>query len=295
MTALNFKHIFDVLDDYDLFLFDVWGVIVEGNYNYPGVVNNINHIIEKNKNIFFVTNAPRRTDYLLNKMKEWGVNATEEMIISSGELTIDMIVNSQKYLGIANPLVYHLKTDESDLMNKAKVPLTDDINKANILLLSLYCDEGESLDLDQYDEILRNAAERKITTICANPDLGLMQQGVYRYCAGYFADKVKIFGGDVVYAGKPYHEIYNKVLNQIPNISKKKVLMIGDTFYTDILGANKMGIDSALVLTGNALKFHHQYYTIEEKLLHLKIAATEEAIMPSFVIQLGEKGKFFHN
>jgi ribonucleotide monophosphatase NagD (HAD superfamily) len=62
--------------------------------------------------------------------------------------------------------------------------------------------------------------------------------------------------------------------------------MIGDTFYTDILGANQMGFDSGLVLTGNSTKFHGQYHTIEEKLEHLKIASTEQGVMPSFVIEL---------
>ncbi|XVN43423.1 MAG: TIGR01459 family HAD-type hydrolase [Candidatus Rickettsia vulgarisii] len=298
MTRLNFKHISDILNDYDIFLFDLWGVIVEGNHNYPGVVDNVNRIIEKNKNIFFVTNAPRSAEHLLGKMTEWGVKATKEMIVSSGELTVEMIVNivnNEKALGVQNPLVYHLKTDENDLIAKAELSITNDIDKANVLLLSLYCDEGKDLDLDKYDEILKKAAEKKILTLCANPDFGIMQQGVYRYCAGYFAAKVKQFGGEVIYAGKPYPEIYNKVLNNFPNVPKNRILMIGDTFYTDILGANKIGIDSALVLTGNASKFHSQYYTIEEKLIHLKIAATEEEVMPSFVIQLGEKGEFFYN
>ncbi|MCC8417354.1 MAG: TIGR01459 family HAD-type hydrolase [Rickettsia endosymbiont of Bryobia graminum] len=294
MTGLNFKHVSEILNDYDIFLFDLWGVIIEGNYNYPGVVDNVNHIIAKNKKVFFVTNAPRSAEHLLSRMTEWGVKATKEMIVSSGELTVDMIVNSEKALGVSNPLVYHLKTDENDLITKTKISLTNDIDKANILLLSLYCDEGENLNLDQYDEILKKAAEKKIITLCANPDLGIMQQGVYRYCAGYFAAKVKQFGGEIIYAGKPYPEIYNKILDQFPDIPKKRVLMIGDTFYTDILGANKMGIDSALVLTGNASKFHNQYYTLEEKLVHLKIAATEEAVIPSFIIQLGEKKDFFH-
>ncbi|MCB1317639.1 MAG: HAD hydrolase-like protein, partial [Leptospiraceae bacterium] len=34
-------------------------------------------------------------------------------------------------------------------------------------------------------------------------------------------------------------------------IKKNEVLMVGDTLTTDIIGANKFGIDSALVLSGN--------------------------------------------
>ncbi|WCR57490.1 MAG: hypothetical protein PG979_001547 [Rickettsia asembonensis] len=58
MNTLKLKNIFDVIDDYDVFLFDLWGVIIEGGHTYPGVVENINKII-KRKKVYFVSNAPR--------------------------------------------------------------------------------------------------------------------------------------------------------------------------------------------------------------------------------------------
>lgn len=287
MGKLDYKHILSVIDDYDLFLFDLWGVVVEGNYNYPGVVDNINKVLETGKNVFFVSNAPRHTFSLYTKVRSWGINATPEMIISSGELAIDMILDSENRFGIKKPVVYHLGQDQNDIIDGLQTPRTDDINESNILLLTLHRDEGPTLDLDEFDDVLRAAVARKTINICANPDLTLSQLGVLRYCAGYYAAKLKQFGGEIIYSGKPYAEIYNKVLNKLPYIiPKNRVLMIGDTFYTDILGANKMGFDSGLVLTGNSTKFHVQYHTIDEKLEHLKIAATEQGVMPSFVIEL---------
>jgi ribonucleotide monophosphatase NagD (HAD superfamily) len=43
-----------------------------------------------------------------------------------------------------------------------------------------------------------------------------------------------------------------------PGISKKDILMVGDTLHTDILGGNKFGLDTALVLTGNLLPEDHE-------------------------------------
>ncbi|WP_342278803.1 TIGR01459 family HAD-type hydrolase [Candidatus Tisiphia endosymbiont of Myopa tessellatipennis] len=286
MTKLDFRHISSVIDDYDVFLFDLWGVVVEGNQIYPGVVDNINKILKQQKKVFFVTNVPRNTFSLFTKINSWGINATKEMIISSGEVAIDMILESDKRFGIKNPIVYHLGQESNDLMEGLQTPTTTNINEANILLLTLYRDEEKNLNLDEFDDLLKTAVKRNMISICANPDLGIRQQGIQRYCAGYFAAKIKQFGSEVIFTGKPYIEIYHKVLNQLPNIALKRILMIGDTFYTDILGANKVGINSALVLTGNATKFHNQYHTIEEKMYHLKIAATEQEVMPNFVIQL---------
>ncbi|CAF0758553.1 unnamed protein product [Didymodactylos carnosus] len=287
MTSLTYKHITEIVDNYDGFLFDLWGVVVEGNYNYPGVVDNINHIINRGKKVIFITNAPRTIEHLSSRLTAWGINASKEMIISSGELAVNMILNSKKIFAINKPLIYHLSSDQNNLTENAQISTTLNINEADILLLTLHYDEEEKVNLDKFDSLLQTAVNRKMITICANPDLGIMQQGVYRYCAGYFAAKIKQFGGTVIYTGKPYSEIYQLALSKLPNISKKRILMVGDTFYTDILGANTIGIDSALVLTGNATKFHNQYSILEEKLARIKIAALEEEVMPNFVVELG--------
>ncbi|MFY9589679.1 TIGR01459 family HAD-type hydrolase [Rickettsia endosymbiont of Halotydeus destructor] len=285
MNKLDFKNIVDIVNDYDVFLFDLWGVVIEGAYTYPNVVENINKIIASRK-VFFVSNAPRNTFSLLQMVKSWGLNATSEMIISSGEVAVDMILKSKEQFGIEKPVLYHLGYEENDIINGIQCPITNNINDANILLLTIYRDEDENLDLDEFNDILKISVKNKMINICANPDIGINQRGVYRYCAGYYAEKLKQFGGEVIYTGKPYAEIYNKVLNQLDNIPKNRILMIGDTFYTDILGANKLGIDSALVLTGNAEKFHSKYNDLDEKLVQLKIAALEQGVMPSFVIKL---------
>ncbi|WP_341790216.1 TIGR01459 family HAD-type hydrolase [Rickettsia endosymbiont of Polydrusus tereticollis] len=285
MNKLDFKNISDIVNDYDVFLFDLWGVVIEGQYTYPNVVDNINKIIASRK-VFFVSNAPRNTFFLLQMVKSWGLNATSEMIISSGEVAVDMILRSKEQFGIEKPVIYHLGYGENDIINGIQCPITDNINDANILLLTLHRDEGENLDLDEFDDILKMSVKRGMINICANPDIGINQRGIYRYCAGYYAQKLKQFGGEVVYTGKPYGEIYNKVLNQLDNVPKNRILMIGDTFYTDILGANKLGIDSALVLTGNAEKFHSKYNDLDEKLVQLKIAALEQDVMPTFVVKL---------
>jgi ribonucleotide monophosphatase NagD (HAD superfamily) len=40
-------------------------------------------------------------------------------------------------------------------------------------------------------------------------------------------------------------------LNRNGAFSKKDILMVGDTLHTDILGGNKFGVSTALVLSGN--------------------------------------------
>ena len=62
--------------------------------------------------------------------------------------------------------------------------------------------------------------------------------------------------------GKPDPMIFSKAfhlaLQENPALTKRDVLMVGDTLTTDILGANKYGLDTALVLSGTTLQKDYQ-------------------------------------
>ena len=46
---------------------------------------------------------------------------------------------------------------------------------------------------------------------------------------------------------------YERAMVDVPDIKRKEILMVGDTLFTDIIGGNKFGLDTALVLSGNTL------------------------------------------
>ena len=64
-------------------------------------------------------------------------------------------------------------------------------------------------------------------------------------CAGSVAKVFEQLGGEVVYFGKPYKEVYKFCFN-----SKDKVLAIGDNLRTDIKGANNLNIDCLFISDG---------------------------------------------
>lgn len=279
MNKLEFKDIFSVLDDYDVLLIDLWGVIVEGTYIYPNVVDNVNRLLAQKK-VFFVSNAPRPNSTSFERIKSWGINVLPNMVMTAGEIARQLIAES----GFP-PVIYHLGSDcNFDILEGLQYPITTDLRQANILLMTLSCDEGENLT--EFDELLKLAAQLGTINICANPDTIIPNQGVRRYCPGYFAAKLEQYGAKVIYTGKPYITIFDKIFEQIPTVNKDRILMIGDTFETDILGAFNAGIHSALVMSGNAEKFHNNYESMEEKLEGLAIAAANAGVRPNFVIKL---------
>jgi len=47
-------------------------------------------------------------------------------------------------------------------------------------------------------------------------------------------------------------------LQKVGKFQRKNILMVGDTLHTDILGGNKFGISTLLVLSGNTRKENYE-------------------------------------
>ena len=64
---------------------------------------------------------------------------------------------------------------------------------------------------------------------------------------------------------------YEQLVDDIGFIDKKEILMVGDTLETDILGGNKFGVQTMLVLSGN---------TREDK---AQLQIQSKGIIPDFI------------
>ena len=93
-------------------------------------------------------------------------------------------------------------------------------------------------------------------------------------------------GGQVVYTGKPGKDLFIQAMKSKNIKEHSRVLMIGDTLETDILGANLLGIPSALVTTGNVNQAV-QYCTTEADILKgVEHFCTKRGIIPSLVVDI---------
>jgi HAD superfamily hydrolase (TIGR01450 family) len=77
--------------------------------------------------------------------------------------------------------------------------------------------------------------------------------------------------------GKPDPAMFTFALDELsrhkPDLTRREILMVGDTLETDIRGANAAGLDTALVLTGNTLPEH------------VEVAVRASGIIPDFVCE----------
>ena len=73
---------------------------------------------------------------------------------------------------------------------------------------------------------------------------------IMQICAGAIAARYQAQGGDVRWHGKPNASVYEPCFELLGIADKSRILGIGDSFATDIKGANTAGLDALLVTRG---------------------------------------------
>ena len=83
----------------------------------------------------------------------------------------------------------------------------------------------------------------------ANPDIVAPREDGFSLEPGFYAHRLADATGIApVFFGKPFGNIFDQALARLPaGIDRDRIVMVGDSPHTDILGANAAGIRSALV------------------------------------------------
>ncbi len=251
---------------YSKFFFDIWGVILNDKDETVGPIRNtINYLIDKEK-IFFVSNSPDNSETVANWLISKGINIKNaNIVITAGQVTYDFLTdlsqtkNSTFFKNSSNSPIKAYVLDPYNntkwLYDKKIIDRATELNKSDCIIINAHLGNNveKSVLLEKMDRILHEAINFNLPAICLNPDKHFLTPNYnIVYCPGYFANKYKKLKGEVLFIGKPYESIFRYALNKA-NLDphKDKVLMVGDTLATDVKGAHGVGIDAALVLTGN--------------------------------------------
>ena len=246
MNLIELKQIENL---YDVFIIDIWGVVYDGKNPYKEAIDAVNRLINNGKEVIFLSNNPRPSYIATQKLSSFGIDMNKASIYTSGDAVREQLKNwnDEIFINLGKNLYHFGAKVNQDILRDLDVNLTDNIEKADFVLITMYVDSRE--EITAYDEIMQKAISLNLPAICANPDITAQEGNLTRYTAGTFAKKYEELGGTAYYYGKPHKNVFDTVLALFGN--EKKAIMIGDTMETDILGANRAGIDSLLVLTGN--------------------------------------------
>lgn len=275
------KKILSVAQNYEVILFDVYGVIWDGQKFYDGALETMETLVKQGKTVYLISNSqelsgPSKEAYLRHGLVP-GVNYTE--CFTSGEMCHEYLKEMdvpKKFYNFGRPNPYMFEgTVASETKNMAEADF-------------IYCGLPQVLDengvwrdcttLDPFKAELMDLVSLDIPLICANLDRkafeGGLEQPVVR--PGMIADLFCKLGGKVIAFGKPCLMFFDWIFrgqeddNSLP-------LMIGDTIETDIWGAKRARIDTLLVRTGISAN------QAEEKNISLERLAAESFLEPDYI------------
>ncbi len=235
--------------NYTAWLVDIWGVMHNGLRAFPPAVEATRRFREQGGIVVLLSNSPRPAASLQQQLKILGVpDSCYDATVSSGDLTRHELAKH------GDTKVFHLGP-ERDLPIFAGLDVTrvDASEGEFVVCTGLFHDDTETPE--DYVELLRELAARKLTMLCANPDRMVERGDSLIYCAGALADIYADFGGNVIYAGKPYVPIYELALATVGELAGREVLpsqilAIGDGVHTDMAGAESFGLDAVFVASG---------------------------------------------
>ena len=250
MTALHFAEgLRELVGGVEVVLSDIWGVVHNGLESFPEACEALHTYRSRGGTVILITNAPRPADSVQRQLRKLGVpDETYDAIVSSGDLTRLYVAEHP------GRKMFWLGPERDNSIYRGLDAVTAPLDQADyIVCTGLYDDETETAE--DYRGMMLQARERKLTLVCANPDIVVERGDRLIYCAGAIAELYRELGGEVIFYGKPHRPIYERAMalageRQGYQIDRKKVLAIGDSVRTDLTGARAFGIDCLFVTRG---------------------------------------------
>lgn len=238
----------EIADQYDHFILDIFGVIHDGIVPFEGTLRCLQALKDAGKQTCLLSNSPRRVDGTTGQMDLMGISRDlYDHAVTSGEATYLALRDRDETLGddcwfIGTSVV-------SEILEGLDLNLVDGPENASFILNSIPGTESSAVEL--LKKQLQVAADKGLPMICANPDLVVSIGNTQYQCAGTFAAYYEDqLGGKVIYHGKPHAPVYEMCYELLGAPDKSKICAIGDSFHTDITGANGFGVDSVMNLVG---------------------------------------------
>lgn len=245
-----------VLDRYDGFLLDAYGVLVDGDGPLPHAAAFVNTLRERGKAKLLVSNDASRTpEEIHDRLRGFGIGLGPDEILSSGMLIAPWVrehgFTDAPCIVLGPPGSQALAADAG----LHQVGAQD--HEARVLLV---CDEAGFRFVETVEAVLstlitRTEAGLSTALVLPNPDVLYPKSGgAVGITAGAAACVIERglqarFGADAATferLGKPHAPIFEAAKQRVEG----RLLMIGDQIETDVAGAHTAGIDVALAETG---------------------------------------------
>jgi HAD superfamily hydrolase (TIGR01459 family) len=235
---------------YDAVFCDLWGVVHNGVQVFERAAAALVSFRESGGRVVLLTNVPKPRAPIPRQLDRLGVpRAAWDAIVTSGDA-----IRAEFAARAPGPMHRIGPASDTLLWDGLGLELVDELERARFLGVTGLDDFDRETPAD-YGERLARARALDLEMVCANPDIVVRLGDKLFWCAGALARDYEALGGRVVMAGKPHAPIYALARRELADLlgrepDSKRVLAIGDGLGTDVLGANRAGLDALFVAAG---------------------------------------------
>lgn len=248
-----------IADQYDVFLFDLDGVIYCGDAVLTGSRRCIRKLRSLGKKVYFLTNDPRPSrQELCKRMNSMKIPVSPEEIITSGWATA-------QYLAENNISDVFAIATEGFISELKAFGIRTKINVPCQAVVAGYNENANFVEIQQAIRHLEEGAQ----FIATNGDQAFPGRNGRCIATGAIVEMIRMVSGKQPFIiGKPHSYLFSAALKNVAPGSR--IIMIGDSLETDILGAHRQGID-AILLSKNTCCFpsKHDYRMPDKIISHL--------------------------
>ena len=262
----------ELVDRYDGFILDQFGVMHNGVHALEGASECVHELKKRGKRLIILSNSSALAVSTMEKLPKLGFDRSDFAgATTSGEEAANHL--RKKYQGkralfltwktpkVPSPLIFLEKCGD--------VTVAESLDNADFILLhgcevirgigadgeaseeSLggYMETGDMSEV--VEPLLQRCLQRSLPMVCANPDFIYVRPDhkSIGHMPGKIAKRYEELGGSVVSFGKPHPKHFEACILKL-GLPKDKVVHVGDSMHHDIAGANEAGIQSILVAGG---------------------------------------------
>jgi len=241
----------ELLERYQAFLLDAYGVLVDGSGAIEGAAAFVEALRAAGKTVRVVTNdASRLESTHARRFQSHGIDLREEEIFTSGSLLAPWVRarGGPRCLVLGPP-----ESGDYVARGGGRPIMADEAGDFDAVVVG----DESGFDFLQGVERAANALIRRpdLPRVVPNPDvvypkgrgqIGLASSGVAALIETMVAQRVPE-APPFERLGKPRPELFARALGEV---AAREAVMLGDQLPTDLQGAAAAGIDGALVLTG---------------------------------------------
>ena len=228
-------------EGYDSLLFDLDGVLFRGDEAVPGARETLQALRARGFRLVFLTNNSSRTpEQVAGKLGGFGIRADPAEVVTSAQATAELLAarGGGSVFAIGGDGVVQALTGQGLRLVNGDEP------EADVVVVGI--DEGFTYaKLRTACVLIRGGAG----FVATNADVTYPAPGgiVWPGAGSLVAAVAAATGREAEVVGKPFAPLFEAALRRAGGV---RPLVVGDRLDTDIEGANRLGWDSLLVLSG---------------------------------------------